>query len=231
MNEEGNKTYTRRHFLQDIVYGGVGFIIFGTYGFRVITDKEKKVIKAISVNFDKCTGCRTCETVCSAFNHPEVIDGEEVKGLGNPFLSNIRVHHYNPDVDVPSTCAICPDPPCIAACPVPFDMHTGRKALYRDEALLTIQNDKERCLGCQQCAKACETLRGGVIRPNDETHKPERMCELCDGDPQCVKYCPYGALDYMEMPEDRDLSDLSPDKIAQKLIKKYYNINIPEDKL
>jgi Fe-S-cluster-containing hydrogenase component 2 len=231
MESSNNHNYTRRHFLQDIVYGGAGLIILGSFGISIFRDEEKQVIRAISVDFDKCAGCRTCETACSAFNHKVEVGGEIVDGLGNPFYSNIKVHHFNPDVDIPSTCAICPDPPCIDACPVAPDLETGRKALYRDEKLLTIKNDTERCLGCGQCATACETLRGGVIRPNDETNMPERICSLCDGDPQCVKYCPYDALAYIEMPDDRGLKNLAPKKIAQRLIKKYYNIEITEAEL
>ena len=231
MEDSTSNKYSRRHFLQDMVYGGAGLVILGSFGLRIFKDEKTHVIKAIAVNFDKCTGCRTCETACSAYNHPVEMNGEKVKGLGNPFYSNIKVHHFNPDVDIPSTCAICPDPPCIAACPVAPDLQTGRKALYRDEELLTIKNDTERCLGCEQCAFACENLRGGVIRPNDETRMPERICSLCDGDPQCVKYCPYDALSYMEMPDDRDLKGLDPRIIAQRLIKKYYNIEVTEAEL
>ena len=67
--------YTRRHFLQDITFGGGGLIILGTLGLRIFKDKEQQLIKAISVNFEKCAGCRTCETACSAYNHPIIIDG------------------------------------------------------------------------------------------------------------------------------------------------------------
>ena len=229
--DENKKRYSRRHFLQDMIFGGAGIIVLGSFGVSIVTDEKKQVIKAIAVDFDKCTGCRTCETACSEFNNKVKVNGEWVKGLGNPFYSNINVHHFNPDVDIPSTCAICPDAPCIDACPVAPDLKTGRKALYRDEELLTIKNDKERCLGCTQCAQACENLRGGIIRPNDKTKKPERICTLCNGDPQCVKYCPYGALDYIEMPQDRDLKNLAPREIAQRLIKKYYNIDIMEAEL
>ncbi len=224
-----NKEYTRRHFLQDIAFGGGGLIVLGTLGFRIIKDKEHKLIKAISVDFEKCAGCRTCESACSAFNHKEIIDGELVSGLGIPYYSNIKVYHYNPDVDIPSTCAICPDAPCIDACPVAPDITTGRKALYRDPENMTIKNDTERCVACGQCAEACENLRGGIIHPNPETNKPERMCTLCDGDPQCVKHCPFDALAYIEMPEDRDLDNLSPEVIAKKLIRKYYEINVDYD--
>ena len=221
-----NNMYTRRHFLQDVAYGGGGLIILGTLGFRIFQDKEKKLIKAISVDFEKCSGCRTCESACSAYNHQAVIDGEKVLGLGNPYHSNIKVYHYNPDIDIPSTCAICPDAPCIDACPVAPDLVTGRKALYRDAETMTIKNDLERCVGCKQCAKACENLRGGIIRPNRETNKPEGICTLCDGDPQCVKHCPFDALAYIEMPEDRDLENLDPSIIAKKLIEKLYELKV-----
>ena len=219
------RKYNRRHFLQDIALGGGGLIVLGSFGFRIFKDKEQGLIKAISVNFEKCAGCRTCETACSAFNHPVTIDGEHLNGLGNPHHSNIKVYHFNPDVDVPVTCALCPDPPCINACPVAPDMETGNKALYRYNNM-TIKNDIERCIGCMQCAKACENLRGGIIHPNKETNKPERMCTLCDGNPQCVENCPFGALDFIEMPADRDLVDLEPAKIAERLIEKFYNIKI-----
>ena len=217
--------YTRRHFLQDVALGGGGLIVLGTFGFRLFKDQEKKLIKAISVDFEKCAGCRTCETVCSAFNNPVIIDGEEMQGLGNPHYSNIKVYHFNPDVDIPVTCALCPDAPCIDACPVSPDIITGRKALYRDENM-TIKNDVERCIACAQCVKACENLRGGVIHPNPITNKPEFMCTLCDGNPSCVNNCPFGALTYLEMPIDRDLENLAPAKIAERLIEQLYNLNI-----
>ena len=214
--------YTRRHFLQDVALGGGGLIVLGTFGFRLYKDKGNNLIKAISVDFEKCTGCRTCETVCSAFNNPVIIDGEEMQGLGNPHYSNIKVYHFNPDVDIPVTCALCPDAPCIDACPVSPDLITGRKALYRDENM-TIKNDVERCIACTQCIKACEDLRGGVIHPNPITNKPELMCTLCDGNPSCVDNCPFGALTYIEMPIDRDLENLAPAKIAERLIEQFYN--------
>ena len=219
------KNYSRRHFLQDIAYGGSGLVILGTFGFSIFKDKEKHIIKAISVDFTKCTGCRTCETACSAYNHPVIINGQKMSGVGNPHLSNIKIHHFNPDIDIPSTCALCPDAPCIEACPISPDLITGHKALYRDENM-TIKNDPDRCIGCMQCAKACERLRGGIIHPNPETHRPERMCTLCDGNPQCVENCPFGALSYIEMPADRDLANLSPKKIAERLIEQLYNLPV-----
>jgi len=218
-----SKKYSRRHFLNNVALGGGGLIILGSFGFRIIKDTENNLIKAIGVDFTKCAGCRTCESACSAFNHPIIINGEKIEGVGNPYLANIKVYHFNPDVDIPSTCAICPDAPCVEACPVEPHPETGRKALYRDSDM-TIKNDKERCIGCTQCAQACENLRAGVIHPNPETNMPERMCTLCEDSPQCVENCPFDALSYMEMPSDRNLANLSPSKIAERLIEELYNI-------
>lgn len=220
-----SKKYSRRHFLQDMAFGGGGLIMLGTFGFRIIHDKENRIIKAISVDFSKCAGCRTCETACSSYNNPVEINGEKLNGIGNPHYSNIKVYHFNPDVDVPVTCALCENPPCIHACPITPDLITGRKAIYRDENM-TIKNDTERCIGCTQCAQACENLRGGVIHPNPETHMPERMCTLCDGNPQCVENCPFGALSYIEMPANRSYENMAPEKIAEKLIQELYNLKV-----
>jgi Fe-S-cluster-containing hydrogenase component 2 len=218
------KKQSRRHFLSKISYGAGGLILLGSYGFSIKRCVETGAIKAIAVDFEKCAGCRTCESVCTEFNHRVMVDGELMNGLGNPALSNIRVYHFNPDVDIPSTCALCDDAPCVEACPVDPHPETGRKALYRDEKLHTIVNDPERCIGCQSCAFACAEKRAGVIHPDPETGNPRFMCTLCGGDPQCVKYCPYDALKYIEMPADRDLDNLAPEKIAEIMIDKFYNV-------
>ncbi len=218
-----NQQYSRRDFLKNLAIGAGGVALIGSFGFMFKFPKADGTLSSIVVDFDKCTGCRTCESVCSAYNHKVTVDSEQLNGLGNPYLSNIQVHHYLPDADVPVTCNMCPDTPCITACPVPPDLTTGRKALYRDDATLTIRNDRDRCLGCQECATACKTQRAGIIIPNPETHKPERMCRLCDGDPQCVKYCPYGALSVQEVNFEREFFGKSADEIATHLFNRYYS--------
>ena len=61
-----------------------------------------------------------------------------------------------------------------------------------------------------------------MIIPNPETGKPERICTLCGGDPQCVKRCPFGALSYVEVRADRKFYGLGPEKIAAELAMKWY---------
>lgn len=214
---------SRKEFLRKLAVGAGGMVFLGNFGFIFPFKSPNGEIKAIIVDFNKCAGCRTCETACSAYNYQVEVDGQMMKGLGNPDLSNIKVWHYNPDVDVPVTCFLCEDAPCIEACPISPDPITGRKALYRDETFNTIKCDLDRCIGCEKCSKACREESGGVIFPNKDTGKPKRMCTLCDGDPQCVKYCPYGALQYLSVTPDMPLRNTSPEQIAEILIEKYYN--------
>jgi len=219
MREEHH--YTRRDFL-GAALGGSAIVLFGQFGvLRVakVAAQPAPIYKMIVVDYTKCTGCRTCETACSAYGRKQTVNGETVNGLGNPYYANIRVYNYNPDLDIPSVCVMCPDNPCIEACPVDPDPATGRKALYRDEQTLTVKNDLDRCIGCGSCAEAC---RVGVIIPNRDTNKPERMCTLCDGDPQCVKYCPYEALLYVDVRMQREFYGMKPDHIAEELIKRWY---------
>ena len=213
--------WSRRKFLKAAV-GGSGMAMLGQFGLVRVAyaqQGDENQLTMILVDYAKCTGCRTCETVCSAFNHPQTVDGEILNGLGNPDLANIRVYGYNPDVDIPAVCAMCPDSPCIEACPVEPDPKTGRRALYREEQNLTIRSDPDRCIGCGSCAEACRT---GVIIQNAETERPEHMCNLCGGDPQCVKYCPFEALSQVKVDIKQRFYAMKPEQIAHKLMEEWY---------
>jgi len=192
----------------------------GGWGFFSVTCAGDNKYTMVLVDYSKCTGCRTCETVCSAQNHKVSVNGASLNGLGNPSLSNIKVYQFVPEVDVPRVCAMCPDNPCIAACPVDPDPKTGRRALYRHETTGAITNDSARCIGCGSCAEAC---RVGVITPSSETNMPERMCTLCGGDPQCVKQCPFGALAQVDVDVSRDMYAMRPEQIAELLTKQWYS--------
>jgi len=223
---------SRREFLRTAAAGMGGVLVAGRFLVRALYAKpaqagtqaqpEKMVFSMIVVDFNKCTGCRTCETVCSSVNNKVSESGKELLGLGNPALSNIRVYPYNPDVDIPVTCLMCEDAPCIAACPVEPDPQTKHRALYREGSIPALRNDLGRCVGCGSCATACRTERVGAIIPNRETGKPERMCTLCGGDPQCVKYCPYGALSHIVEGMPGRHYGLSPDTVAKMLSDLWY---------
>lgn len=220
-NLKGIRDPSRREFLKLIGLGSCGLVAFG-WLVKSGNAQKRLSYSLVIVDFNKCTGCRTCEAVCSQVNNKVSVNGKELPGLGNPYLSNIRVYAFNPPVDIPNLCVMCQDAPCIEACPVPPDPLTGRKALYRDEKTLVIKADIDRCIGCGACAQACQEKRVGAIIPNPLTNKPERMCTLCDGDPACVKHCPFGALTYVKGGLDGRHYALPPEKVAQKLISLWY---------
>jgi Fe-S-cluster-containing hydrogenase component 2 len=136
--------------------------------------------KELMVNGEKCSGCRTCEMVCSA-QHEKVI---------NPYQSRIKVIKWEFEGEgCPTVCAQCEDAPCRTICPV--------RAISRDEELGRVMVDHETCIGCRMCVAACPF---GVIH-FDGISRRVLKCDLCDGDPLCVKFCSYEALEYIEVSE------------------------------
>ncbi len=217
--------YDRREFIRVVAIGGSAFMLFGAKG-GCTAPEEEKALQLIIADYEKCIGCRTCETVCSAHNESVMVGGERLNGLGNPYFSRIRVTRFSPDVDIPMVCVNCYDPPCIAACTSLTDPVTGGKALYRDPDLLVIKHNPLQCGDCESesCYEACKTHSVGVILPNPETRQPMRICNLCDGDPQCVKYCPAGTLTVttINAHEGSRFFNMPPEAIAAQLAKEWY---------
>ena len=127
-----------------------------------------------------CSGCHTCEILCT-LGHDGVI---------NPYLSRNTVHTDIQAGDVTHVlyCQQCDDPKCLKACP------TGALHVDPDTGARVI--DQDVCVGCQSCLSACIFAQGGQgesrIKYNPETGKCFK-CDLCGGEPKCVKYCPLGA--------------------------------------
>lgn len=90
---------------------------------------------------------------------------------------------------VPLMCMHCDDAPCMKVCP------TG--ALARDVELNGVIWTKQKCIGCKLCISACPF---GSASYDVET-KRVLKCDLCKGDPECVKACPNAAIEYRE-PDD-----------------------------
>lgn len=214
---------SRRKFIKDVAIGSSFTLAFGNLSFTFLDNNSQVAKKVIICDYSICTGCQTCEVSCVAFNH-KMIDGTNTFGLVNPKNTNIKVHKFNPDLDIPATCAGCPDTPCITACPITIDKDKGIKALYINKGTNAIAMHEEQCIGCGLCAKACETESVGVIRKNKESGKPEGLCTYCDGDPACVKNCPYGALSYVSVDTNYEFFGKSPEEIAEILTERFYKV-------
>ncbi|HPS93259.1 MAG TPA: 4Fe-4S dicluster domain-containing protein [Deltaproteobacteria bacterium] len=133
--------------------------------------------KMLMIYPDRCTGCHNCELACT-LSH----DGEF-----RPYTSRIHVYSWETEgFSMPTTCQHCNDAPCVAVCP------TG--AMHDDRALDRVAWDVLKCIGCRMCTLACPF--GAVVF--DTQRRRIVKCDLCDGAPECVLFCPVQALEYVE---------------------------------
>ena len=136
------------------------------------------VESVLLIDYDKCTGCRSCEIACSLARSGEV----------NPQKSRIRVVRLQEVADmipVPVVCMHCEKPPCEAVCPM--------KAINTEPKTRARRVDDEKCIGCSACVYACPF---GAIAV-DRSVGYAFVCSLCDGDPTCVKFCSANAIQYI----------------------------------
>jgi Fe-S-cluster-containing dehydrogenase component len=116
----------------------------------------------------KCTGCRICEMICS------------FQGIFNPYRSKVTVKKNEElGIDLPILCLHCPDPPCSLVC--------SEKAIHRNPGGI-VNIEPALCNGCQACMGVCPY--GAIHFVEDHISK----CNLCGGDPLCVKWCPTKAI-------------------------------------
>ncbi len=120
-----------------------------------------------------CTGCRTCELACA------MVKGED----GNLGQSRIQIYPTGPDRYMQMNCLHCAEAACAKVCPT--------DALVRNEETGAIELDEQRCIGCGLCEAACPF---GHIR-FDHVLKVPLKCDLCGGEPACVRFCPHNALE------------------------------------
>jgi len=136
--------------------------------------------KVLYIDYEKCTGCRLCELVCAVKHY----------GISNPMRSRIKVMKWEQEgIYVPMSCQQCQDAPCLNICPV--------KAISRDEELARVMVDYDKCIGCRLCVAVCPfgAMSFNVI------DRQVLKCDLCDGEPQCVRFCDRKAVDFVSPDE------------------------------
>jgi phenylglyoxylate dehydrogenase beta subunit len=81
-------------------------------------------------------------------------------------------------------CRQCADPICVMNCP------SG--ALSKNVDTGVIDWAESKCVNCLLCTAGC--AYAGIVYEANVGHVTK--CDLCDGDPACVKSCPNEALEY-----------------------------------
>jgi len=148
-------------------------------------EKVKRVHTFIYVDPNLCSGCETCESICS-FVH----DGDF-----NPINTRIHRVRIEPIINIALSCQKCETMKCLHSCP--------EHAISKDEENGSVIIDETKCNGCGFCVRACDF---GLITMNINSQKAI-SCDLCRGmkdefvdpvsgkkEPQCIIVCPKEAI-------------------------------------
>ena len=140
--------------------------------------KVKKKVKIIKIDPDKCSGCRACEVVCSAFHAAPKYSSN------NPVRSRIRVIH-EPFKDI--------------YLPVFAGEYTSSECAGRDKYTIGGKEYDE----CAFCRASCPSRD---LFKEPDSGLPLK-CDVCEDDPPqeeplCVQWCLPDALTYEEREEE-----------------------------
>lgn len=126
---------------------------------------------------EKCTGCKECEKACIASKKSSVAVGKSriiIEEKEGAYAATMCVHcEHCPPADV------CPS--------ALFEFHADGKYWTLDE---------HRCFACMACIPRCPY--NGIFFEEEFGVETAYMCNLCGGDPECIKACPEGALTLSE---------------------------------
>lgn len=138
--------------------------------------------KVLVINPALCTGCHSCEMSCSLIH-----DGKCDFNLSR--IGIMKTGGGGTGENIQVVCRQCEEPICVDVCIM--------GALFRDEETGAILIHEDFCVGCKTCVTACPF--GGMVFHHEKNCAVK--CDLCGGDPECVKACAYEALLYLDISE------------------------------
>jgi len=125
-------------------------------------------------NPDKCDGCKECEKACIKA-HPHAV------ASGKSRITITKEGNEKPKVAVCVHCETCPPS---ELCPSAlFEFHDDGKYWTLDE---------HRCFACMACIPRCPYE--GIFFEGAFGVETAYTCDLCAGDPACIKVCSKEAL-------------------------------------
>ena len=157
--------------------------------------------KGFYIDLTRCAGCRTCSVACADLNNTpvglnlrrviEFEGGSWKKSAEGTWHQDVFAYY------VSIGCNECADPACVKVCPT--------KAHFKraEDGLVVI--DREKCIGCGMCARACpygvpqlDAKRGKMLKCDGCVARTSRGMM-----PVCVESCPERALEFGDIEELR----------------------------
>jgi len=150
-------------------------------------EKQKKIIKTIRIDVDKCNGCRACEMICSAFHAAPKYSSN------NPARSRIRIIR---------------EPLRDLYVPVYAGEYTVSECAGRDKYTIDGKEYDE----CAFCRASCPS-RDEFKEPDSGL---PLKCDMCEGEeePLCVKWCMHDALILEEREAEEPAESIEQEDLA-----------------
>jgi benzoyl-CoA reductase subunit BamC len=154
--------------------------------------KTKKTVKVITIDLEKCNGCRSCEVICSAYHATPRYSSN------NPARSRIRLIR---------------EPLKNLFLPVYAGEYTPAECMGRNKYII----DGKEYSECDFCRASCPS-RDAFKEPDSGL---PLKCDMCEEDPSleeplCVQWCLADALTYEEREEEVE-EEVKPDDMETGL--------------
>jgi anaerobic carbon-monoxide dehydrogenase iron sulfur subunit len=212
-DEKKTQGVSRRELLTKVGAGTACVMAGGVVGYAAKPGKEVLPVQDtwMGRNIADCTGCRICQVSCSLKKENRI----------QPGIARITVQQYAPGVEFPVACYQCGEgAKCVENCP------TSALSIDGSNKLNTIVVDKTKCTrtakgsDCTVCRDQCP---GTAVTFHPKTKEP-LICDLCGGDPECVKTCPEDCLSLRGV----KMAAVAPSQIAAGLQLAYLPVKTPK---